>query len=378
MTRGDRYGGQGPGSIAIRPLRDGRRQTPLRGHPYVGVARYNVYPRRYYEPSYDRYRYCRPYRHYHTRYPRAYRDQSYWHGYHGFLGVGYRPAYGYLDSAFCLPARRYHVAASYSWPFSYSYPRDRWSWTTVIRTDPEVAYVSTDDDSDVYYAENIYMDGGGGGSYQSSNGAGYLSAPDAPAVGPTIVEAPPFAPAQPAVTVRPGEEQLVPPSATASAPPDPTLVDHGNAAFNAGDYHEAARFYVGAVLADDGDAYARLFYGLAQFAQGDIDLAAMALRRALSVEPELIDHPIDLRTLYPEASIFDGHTDRLAYHVGANPEDRNGLFVLGYVRYATAQPELALESLQALIALDPQDGLARELRDAVQRVLGAARMHPDV
>jgi tetratricopeptide (TPR) repeat protein len=146
-------------------------------------------------------------------------------------------------------------------------------------------------------------------------------------------------------------------------------VDLGNAAFNDGAYDEAVRYYIGAVLTDDQDGIARLFYGLAQFALGDYDLAATGMRRALVVLPDLIERPIDLRSLYPDLETFESHLNKLVRFVNEHPKGTNALFVLGYVYYASAQPELAAATMRSLTELEPTDELAAKVRDASVQVL---------
>ena len=324
----------------------------------TGGRRHTLHPRTYYQPHYGRYRYCQPYRHYHIRRHFHRRNYCYdWYRpYYGYFGLGYYPRYGhYYGIDYSYPGYGYYG-------LGYYYPTSYGSYTTVYRPDP---FVGSFDDEDVYYTNNIYIgaETEEGTSGQSGSVA-FISTPQSPTVERTIGS--PIEPTvQPSIEVGPAEP---PDEGGPSDTAEPTLVDFGNAAFNAGEYNEAVRYYVGAVLADDKDAVARLFYGLAQFALGDYDLAAMGMRRALAVMPDLIDRPIDLRSLYPDIETFESHLDKLVRFVNEHPSGTNALFVLGYVYYASAQPELAVPTLRALTDLDPKDELASRVRDAAIRV----------
>jgi tetratricopeptide (TPR) repeat protein len=339
LNQGTRHGGRHGGSWY-----DGRRGE-LR-YP-LDYGRPHRLPRcAYYQPHYSRYHYCRPYRHYYVRHrlPRHYYVDS---SYYGYFGLGYYPTYGYVG-----------FGSTYPTSYWYDYPASYDGYATYYR-DADLSY-----DQDVYYTTNNYyvtqeaapatVQGDGGVGYISDYGppVGDVSAPQATT---EIMPMQPVGEAESQVDTGPA--------------PEPTLVDFGNAAFNAGDYEGAVRYYVGAVLADDNDGVARLFYGLTQFALGDYDLSAMGMRRALGVLPELIDRPIDLRSLYPDAESFEAQLEKLVSFVKEHKDARNALFTLGYVYYATAQPGLATETMRKLTDLDPKDELAIKVRDAAAKVI---------
>jgi len=189
----------------------------------------------------------------------------------------------------------------------------------------------------------------------------------------TVAPAPAYeSSVQPAAYAAP--ESVSPPvgetnSASESAPIEPTLVDQGNAAFNAGEYERAGRLYLSAVLADQNTEIARLFYGLAQFALGDYELAATAMRRAILIGSDMIERPVDLRSIYPDLQTFENHVERLYTFVSEHPGDRNALFLLGFVHYASAHPDQAVTYLRTLTDLDPTDELAIKIRDRAAEVI---------
>lgn len=273
----------------------------------------------FFTPHYGRYHYSRPYSHYlHRRY---YRDHHYYGAYpyglgFGLLGLSYYPNVYYTDYGY--PTSSYHE--------------------TIIYQD---GYPPAANGSDVYYSDPGVSDPAVQGS--AGYGSVALGQPDA-AVAPTDAGV----------------------TGDAAGIEEPTLVDLGNVAFNAGDYEEAMRFYITALLTDDQDAVARLFYGLSQFAVGDYSMASMAMRRALAVDPSLVEQPIDLRSLYPDLETFQKQLASLEAHVSKHPDDVHALFLMGYVYFAAAEPEKAIGTLNQLTTIDPR-------HDPGAQVLGVAK-----
>jgi len=153
-------------------------------------------------------------------------------------------------------------------------------------------------------------------------------------------------------------------------------VDRGIQAFAEGKYDESRDFYVRAIFADDQDGIAKLLYGLANIALGDFELASTSLRRATEDTPELVDNPIDLRGFYPNEEALNAHVAMLDHRLAEQPDDREALFLLGYLQYATGNPASALEKLERLMALDGNDQLAIRLRDAAQQHVAVPVTNP--
>ena len=331
----------------------------------TGTRRHTLHPRAYYQPRYSRYRYCQPYRHFQARrHHRGYRYDDWYRPYYGDYGFGYYPRSTYYGAAYYNPTYGYYG-------LDYYYPSMYRSYTPVYGS----AWYAQDfdDDQDVYYTNNVYLGGETEGANAGEQGSiAFVSTPQASTTAPIIGSA--AGPGVGAASPAPVGAATVEDASAAQG--EPTLVDLGNAAFNEGDYNEAVRYYVGAVLADDNDGIARLFYGLAQFALGDYDLAAMGMRRALVVMPDLIDRPIDLRSLYPDLETFESHVNKVVRFVNENPSGTNALFVLGYVYYASAQPEPAVSTLRKLTDLDPKDKQGAQVRNAAISVLSADETPP--
>ena len=171
----------------------------------------------------------------------------------------------------------------------------------------------------------------------------------------TVVQEPP--PPAPADSYQPLTPQQQP----------PTAVVEGNAAFAAGRFDEARRLYVRAVLADERDGYAKMLYAWANFALGDYPVAAASIRRSLLTTNDLIDYPMDLRTLYSDPTLLEGQTEALVQFVRDHPDDREAELVLGYLYYSVGQAERAASVFTGLAGADQNDTLSSLLRDAAVR-----------
>ncbi|MCH8251938.1 MAG: hypothetical protein IID36_05740 [Planctomycetes bacterium] len=148
--------------------------------------------------------------------------------------------------------------------------------------------------------------------------------------------------------------------------PDAVL---GHRAFQSGQFEEARSIYIRGMLEDDTDGHAKLFFGLANYALGKYDVASIAVRRALTVTPDLINRPLDVRSMYPDADVYESHLAALKKHVEANPDDRGARFLLGFIHYGSARPEAALALFKQLADADPEDELAAAMRDSAARVI---------
>ena len=145
----------------------------------------------------------------------------------------------------------------------------------------------------------------------------------------------------------------------------PSFLQQGDAVFRQGRYDEARRLYTRALLADEADPAAQLSYAFAHFAVGRHNVAAMALRRALASDPELMDTPPDPRAAYGVAGDFEQHLVGLQQCQALLSRDSEALLLLAYVAHATGETRSALEYLDRLLALDETDTLAYVLRDAI-------------
>lgn len=244
---------------------------------------------------------------------------TYSYGFYPYYGGRYFPAYSYYGSY-------YPYGSSYLYQPYYSYGYG----------DPYYGAGYTSYSSN-YYGPVVYGDS--------------VSEYEAPAADPTYPTTP-----EPGVEAQPSG-----------------LLSQGDAAFAAGRFDEAQRYYVSAMLADDSDGVAMMLYSVSNLATGDYEVAAAALRRSLERSPDLISNPIDVRKLYGEAYLFDTHRDDLAAFVEGRPGDRDTKLLYGYVLFASGDAERAGVIFRQLRDSDSSDGLAAKLADAAAGVLSGNR-----
>ena len=135
--------------------------------------------------------------------------------------------------------------------------------------------------------------------------------------------------------------------------------------------------HVRAVLTDERDGYAKLLYAWANFALGDFDTAAASLRRSLWTTTDLVDYPMDLRTLYSDRSALTLQTERLERVVAENPMNRESAMVLAYLYYSVGEADRAASMFSSVADRDADDTLAAQLRDAAVRNARGAAQPPD-
>ena len=105
---------------------------------------------------------------------------------------------------------------------------------------------------------------------------------------------------------------------------------------------------------------------------GDYELANVGIRRALVLDPDLIARPIDVRSVYPDAATFETQRDDLLKYVGDNSDDTNAQFLLGFIYYASAQPDMAVSFFRSVTDTNPKDELAVRMRDQAVAVMSSA------
>lgn len=140
-------------------------------------------------------------------------------------------------------------------------------------------------------------------------------------VGETVVASQPAAPAG----------RIAPPAASDGSPLSiaaQRYLELGDRAFREGRYLDAVQFYAKAVefAPDRGALY--LVLSDALFAAGDYHYGAYAVRRALELEPELIETSVDKHGFYADPSEFDGQIQALERYLDEHPGDRDARLVL--------------------------------------------------
>lgn len=244
----------------------------------------------------------------------------------------------------------HHYSPFYThYDYGHHYPRYGYSYSSVYYQHPVVyrfyntqtIYVDDGNDRDVRYTDSFYDN-----NVDNST----LMGPPAPRTGVT--------------DRRPGVSNTSNDYAVIKDQLNGHPVKQGSIAYARGDYEEAGKFFVQAMLSDERDGYAKLLYSMTSFATGDYDVAAVALRRALLTTDLLIDRPLDIRTLYQDLHQFDVQIDRLKHYVTKHPKDRESRFLLGYINYATGRQKPAVAIFGTLSLENHDDILVSKLLKA--------------
>lgn len=228
---------------------------------------------------------------------------------------------------------------SYAWYWSWYYPC-WWSYTrpyyysdycyyapvrTVVYSEPEVIYIERQGEP----------------------------------VGEVVVSA---APSNPAGRMVPAAANESPLSIAAQR-----YLELGDRAFREGRYMDAVQFYAKAVefAPDRGALY--LVLSDALFAAGDYHYGAYAIRRALEIEPELVETTIDKHAFYSEPLRFDEQLHALETYLGEHPGDRDARLVLALNLHFGGRPADAVRVIESASASMSEDF-------ATQRILARAKM----
>jgi tetratricopeptide (TPR) repeat protein len=139
--------------------------------------------------------------------------------------------------------------------------------------------------------------------------------------------------------------------------PAQRYLELGDRAFREERYTDAVQFYAKAVefAPDQGALY--LVLADALFAAGDYHYAAYAVRRAIELEPALIDAQVDKRGFYPDPKRFDEHLAALERYLADHPGDRDARLVLALNYLFSSRAKDAVRILeQGPPAMDDQAG----------------------
>lgn len=158
---------------------------------------------------------------------------------------------------------------------------------------------------------------------------------------------------------------------TTSAPvTDATNRELGERAYFDGNYDAARQHFVRALLDEPDNPEVMIMYAYCHFATGDYQVAAMAIRRAFESDATLIESPIDLYRLYGTPHTLAEHISRLDQYAAEHPDDVQPLFLSGYVRYASGDPQEAARILSTA-ANQSNDVVIQIMRDAAIRAAEA-------
>ncbi|MCH8821645.1 hypothetical protein IID23_03940 [Patescibacteria group bacterium] len=330
-----------------------------RSHHSYGATRYGVFGH-FNTADYYPYRRHRSYGHYYSSH------------YSPYYASHYSPYYSAYYSPYYSSYYSVGLGSSYYGSSYYAYP---YSSSSVVYYSDNLYDRGYDDyDIDVYGTTNVYI-GDGSVGYASPGGDSlsdiqYEQVAPYQESSPPVLEAPPSDP--PAVPIeaapsdQPEAQSSVEPDANQASSAEP-FFNRGYRAFVAGNYEEAVERYTDALLAGEERGLSSLMYGVSAFALGEYATAGAAVRRSVLLRPDLIESPIDLRSMYADPMVLDGQLGRLANFVRLNASNRSAKFLLAYLHFAALQPEYTVTLAAELTKADPNDGLAKHLLDQAKR-----------
>jgi len=167
-----------------------------------------------------------------------------------------------------------------------------------------------------------------------------------------------------AFTGEPSDETLQPDQQQVLTRASDYYLELGDRSFRDGKYGDAVHFYAKAVEFGEHNGVLYMVLADALFATGDYHYAAYAMRRALELDPALIDGTVDKRGFYTDASDFDGQMELLERYVEDHFLDQDARLVLIINYMFSGRDKAALTLLQddftGETAATPIGGLLRK------------------
>jgi len=171
-----------------------------------------------------------------------------------------------------------------------------------------------------------------------------------------VYEEQPAAEAQPAGEAAPAgnlpPEKRDPALAQALARSAQQYVALGDLAFSERRYGDAVSHYAKAIEYAPDDAVLYMLLSDALFATGDYHYAASALRKALDLEPRLVDTIVDKHAVYGDPQEFEKQLGYLENYLKDNFLDEDARLVLGANYLFGNKPHQALDLLQSSFSLE--------------------------
>ncbi|MEO6807635.1 MAG: tetratricopeptide repeat protein [Isosphaeraceae bacterium] len=156
------------------------------------------------------------------------------------------------------------------------------------------------------------------------------------------------------------------PISTTATPPEPSVTDQATSdfdqardAFKTGDYAQALKLDNQALSQMPNDATLHEFLGLVLFAQGQYDQAAAPLYAVLSVGPGW--DWTTLSGMYPDVATYTKQVRALETYIRSNPRSANARFVLSYHYITQGHDKDAVNELEQVVKLQPNDTLSAQL-----------------
>jgi len=149
----------------------------------------------------------------------------------------------------------------------------------------------------------------------------------------------------------------------------------GDRAFREGRYGDAVQFYAKAVEFSPDEGVLYLVLSDALFATGDYHYAAYTIRKALELDPTLVDAPVDKRRFYADGAEFDHQLATLERFVDDRVTDQDARLVLALNYLFAGRAVDSVVTLESPFAatLRTQPAAALVLESARRQVAEAAR-----
>jgi len=169
----------------------------------------------------------------------------------------------------------------------------------------------------------------------------------------------------------------VEPQPASASPTVERFLREASEAFKQADYKKAAeRFRLAAISAPD-QAAPLFAYSQALLALGQDAYAAKVLRRAVTLNADLVREPGDIVGVYKDQQEFDRVLTALEKRAAASGTGSDARLLLGAMRYFSGDPR-ARETFAALAAAHPDDPAVSLFRTAVEKRFKAAADLPPV
>ena len=274
---------------------------------------------------------------------------NYSHGWSGGLGGvinygcwddGWSPWFNWCNNGHnswgpsCHPHSWWYSHCGWYWPFGYSF----WWWSSCwapytwysCYTPASVVVYRDSYPSTVYVTEAppAYAPAGEGVIDDSADGSADASG-DA---GGRVVDE--------------SMDRLTSPTAMSATRTATQNLTMGDAAFREGRYGDAVHFYARAIEFQPDQGVLYLVLSDALFATGDYHYGAYALRKALELDPSLVENPVDKHGFYTDPMEFDRQLAVLEIYLRDRPTDQDARLLLAANYLFGLRPAAAVDLLE--------------------------------
>jgi len=142
-------------------------------------------------------------------------------------------------------------------------------------------------------------------------------------------------------------QRLMSPNAISASRAATQNLTQGDEAFHAGRYGDAVHFYAKAIEFKPDEGVLYLVLSDALFATGDYHYGAYALRKALELDPTLVQNPIDKHGFYADAQEFDRQLAILEIYLKDRPTDQDARLLLAANYLFGMRPAACVDLLEA-------------------------------